>query len=126
MILPRLGRWNRHPGRFLMWYRIYWKGHKWTPFCRVIRRYRRWLGFWIWPSAKYLVFKVDSGWPKLVTDPYVVFRAKDVYTMAAIDAYVAELEKYHPDPAYVETWREICTDFLYWQMWHKEKMEVPD
>jgi len=35
MILPRLGRWNHYGARWLSWDRIYLKGYKWTPFCRV-------------------------------------------------------------------------------------------
>ena len=40
MILPRLGKWNRYSARRLSWKRIWWKGYKWTPFCRVHWRYR--------------------------------------------------------------------------------------
>jgi hypothetical protein len=39
MILIRFGRWSHAAGRFFVWDRIYWKGWKWTPFCRVKRRH---------------------------------------------------------------------------------------
>ena len=36
MILPRLGRWNsNHASKWLVFTRIYYKGYKWTPFCKV-------------------------------------------------------------------------------------------
>ncbi len=39
MILPRFGRWSSFHGRWFVWNRIWRKGYKWTPFCRVKRRY---------------------------------------------------------------------------------------
>ena len=39
MILPSLGRWNTKAGRFWIWSRIRWQGWRWTPFCRVRKRY---------------------------------------------------------------------------------------
>lgn len=41
IILIRFGRWSHLAGRWLVWDRIYRKGYKWTPFCRVRRRYPR-------------------------------------------------------------------------------------
>lgn len=38
-IVPRFGRWNSAAGRRFIWQRIYWDGWRWTPFCRVRRRY---------------------------------------------------------------------------------------
>jgi len=38
MILPRLGKWSHAAGRWFVWDRIYYKGYKWTPFCKVHRR----------------------------------------------------------------------------------------
>ena len=37
--------WNSKHGYFLSWRRIYRKG-KWTPFCRVGKRYDSWSGYW--------------------------------------------------------------------------------
>tara|TARA_Y100000034_G_scaffold95141_1_gene115461 strand:+ start:580 stop:903 length:324 start_codon:yes stop_codon:yes gene_type:complete len=42
MILVRFGRWNSSTGRILVWTRIYTKNGKWTPFCKVRRRYDTW------------------------------------------------------------------------------------
>lgn len=39
MIIINFGRWNHAAGRFFVLKRIYWKGYKWTPFCRVKKRY---------------------------------------------------------------------------------------
>lgn len=38
MILPMLGRWASWHSRWFVFYRIYRKGWKWTPFVRVRRR----------------------------------------------------------------------------------------
>lgn len=40
MILPRFGLWSSSFEGKLAWRRIYWKGYKWTPFCRVSWRYK--------------------------------------------------------------------------------------
>ena len=46
MIVIRFGRWSSQAGMFFVCERIYWKGWKWTPFCRVRKRYASWVGFW--------------------------------------------------------------------------------
>lgn len=38
MILIRLGRWSEAGGKWFKWERIYIKS-KWTPFCKVKKRY---------------------------------------------------------------------------------------
>lgn len=41
MYLIRFGRWNRAAGRWLVWERLWWRGYKWTPFCKVGLRHGR-------------------------------------------------------------------------------------
>lgn len=38
MIVIEFGRWSEKGTRFLRHTRIYAKGYKWTPFCRVTKR----------------------------------------------------------------------------------------
>jgi len=45
MITISMGRWITYGGRFFLLRRIYWRG-RWTPFCRVYKRYDSWLGYW--------------------------------------------------------------------------------
>ena len=37
-IVPRLGRWNSSSGKYFIFERIWWRGYRWTPLCRVERR----------------------------------------------------------------------------------------
>jgi hypothetical protein len=46
MLFISFGRWGHKGGRFLVWERIWWRGWRWTPFCRVKKRYDSWLGWW--------------------------------------------------------------------------------
>jgi len=46
MIFLSLGRWSTRHGCFLTRTRLYWRGWRWTPFCRFEKRYKTWLGFW--------------------------------------------------------------------------------
>lgn len=50
MIIISLGRWFSASGRFFIRTRIYWRG-RWTPFCRIRKRYRSWFGYWQKPSV---------------------------------------------------------------------------
>lgn len=50
MILLNFDTWNSKHGYFLSWRRIYRKG-KWTPFCRIGRRYDSWRGYWKKPKS---------------------------------------------------------------------------
>jgi len=45
MITVHLGRWCDAAGPFFALRRIYWRG-KWTPFCRIRKRYPSWRGYW--------------------------------------------------------------------------------
>jgi hypothetical protein len=49
MIWLSLGTWNSKHGHFLTQERIY-RGGRWTPFCRVTKRYDSWLGYWKVPK----------------------------------------------------------------------------
>jgi DNA-directed RNA polymerase subunit RPC12/RpoP len=46
MIVLNFGRFSHRGGRFLFWERIYWHGWRWTPFCRIEKRYKSWFGYW--------------------------------------------------------------------------------
>lgn len=35
------GRWAASAGRWLIWDRLYWRGYRWTPFCRVSLRHTK-------------------------------------------------------------------------------------
>ena len=40
MIVLHFGRWNSSHGERFVLTRLYWRGWRWTPFCRVTRRYK--------------------------------------------------------------------------------------
>lgn len=40
------GRWHSASGFFFVRERLYRSRHRWTPFVRVRKRYKTWLGFW--------------------------------------------------------------------------------
>ena len=35
IIIPRFGRWNSHHSRHFVFERVWWRGYKWTPFCKM-------------------------------------------------------------------------------------------
>lgn len=45
MIVLCLGSWNNSAGRFFILTRVRWRGRS-TPFCRIRKRYKSWLGYW--------------------------------------------------------------------------------
>ena len=45
MVTVAFGRWSDCAGRFFTLKRIYYKGYKWTPFCRIKKRYKSWFGY---------------------------------------------------------------------------------
>lgn len=46
MILLSFGKWSTMGGSFLFWKRIYVRGYRWTPFCRMKRRYPTTREYW--------------------------------------------------------------------------------
>jgi len=51
MVIIRFGKWSLMAGTFLVYERIYWNG-RWTPFCKISKRYDTWLGYWKQPKSK--------------------------------------------------------------------------
>jgi hypothetical protein len=45
MIWMSFARWSASAGMFFVFKRIYRKG-RWTPFVKVKKRYKTWLGYW--------------------------------------------------------------------------------
>jgi len=45
MVTVAFGRWSDCAGRFFTLKRIYYKSYKWTPFCRIKKRYKTWFGY---------------------------------------------------------------------------------
>lgn len=52
MIILRLGQWSHAAGLFFTYTRVYWGG-RWTPFCRVKKRYPSWFGYWQNPLERH-------------------------------------------------------------------------
>jgi len=46
MIIISFGKWSTAAGRWFIRERIYINGYKWTPFCKIRRRYRRCNTIW--------------------------------------------------------------------------------
>lgn len=46
MYMLSFGKWSRKAGRFLTWDRVYWRGYKWLPLCKLHKRYSLWFGYW--------------------------------------------------------------------------------
>ncbi len=44
MIIPSLGKWSTASGALFFRERIYWRGFKWTPFCWLTWRYKKYNG----------------------------------------------------------------------------------
>jgi hypothetical protein len=44
MVVLSLGKWSTSAGMFFVRERIYLKG-RWTPFCRIKKRYATWFGY---------------------------------------------------------------------------------
>lgn len=68
MILVSFGRWGSSAGRWLSWKRIYWRGFRWTPFCRVKRRYP---ARWVYWSRVDKVRDLRKAQAQSVTDDYM-------------------------------------------------------
>ena len=62
MILLNFGKWSTSNVMFA-WERIYYKGYKWTPFCRVSIR-----AGWGWTFKQLLPFKYESNFVEIFDD----------------------------------------------------------
>lgn len=61
MIWISFAKWGGKGGYFLSWRRIYTKKGRWTPFCRIEKRYDSWFEYWKKPDELAWQISVPDG-----------------------------------------------------------------
>jgi phenylalanine-4-hydroxylase len=59
-------------------------------------------------------------------EPYFVFRAQDILSSFAIEAYLTLLEKFNPHSPQVEAVTEELNRIRAWQQANPDKVKLPD
>lgn len=59
-------------------------------------------------------------------EPWFVFRAHDILSSFALDAYLTLIEKFNPDSPQVESCTEMVNAFRRWQQANPSLVKLPD
>jgi len=59
-------------------------------------------------------------------EPFFIFRAQDILSSFAIEAYLTLVEKFNPTGPQAESLVEALNEFRAWQQAHPQEVKLPD
>lgn len=59
-------------------------------------------------------------------EPFFVFRAQDILSSFAIEAYLTLVEKFNPTGPQAESLTDALNEFRAWQQAHPQEVKLPD